>query len=66
MQDVRDTQRMQKFSIQPTDSFQNDGSVGRSERDEVHEQERGLGIRELLPFGGRLRARGKIVGLFGK
>jgi hypothetical protein len=25
-----------------------------------------LGIRELLPFGGRLRARGKIVGLFGK
>jgi len=23
-----------------------------------------LGIRELLPFGGRLRARGKIVGLF--
>src|SRR5579884_200186 len=25
-----------------------------------------LGIRELLPFGGRLRARGKIVGLVGK
>jgi hypothetical protein len=25
-----------------------------------------LGIRELLPFGGRLRARGKIVGLAGK
>lgn len=23
-----------------------------------------LGIRELLPFGGRLRARGRIVGLF--
>jgi hypothetical protein len=25
-----------------------------------------LGIRELIPFGGRLRARGKIVGLVGK
>jgi len=25
-----------------------------------------LGIRELLPFGGRLRARGKIVGLLNK
>ena len=25
-----------------------------------------LGIRELLPFGGRLRARGKIVGVVGK
>ena len=25
-----------------------------------------LGIRELLPFGGRLRARGKIVGLVSK
>jgi hypothetical protein len=25
-----------------------------------------LGIRELVPFGGRLRARGKIVSLFGK
>ena len=25
-----------------------------------------LGIRELLPFGGRLRARGKIVSLVGK
>jgi hypothetical protein len=25
-----------------------------------------LGIRELLPFGGRLRARGKVVGLVGK
>jgi hypothetical protein len=25
-----------------------------------------LGIRELIPFGGRLRARGKIVGVVGK
>jgi len=25
-----------------------------------------LGIRELIPFGGRMRARGKIVGLVGK
>jgi hypothetical protein len=25
-----------------------------------------LGIRELLPFGGRLRARGKIVNIVGK
>jgi hypothetical protein len=25
-----------------------------------------LAIRELIPFGGRLRARGKIIGLIGK
>jgi hypothetical protein len=25
-----------------------------------------LGIRELLPFGGRLRSRGKIAGMVGK
>jgi hypothetical protein len=25
-----------------------------------------LGMRELIPFGGRLRSRGKLVGLVGK
>ena len=32
----------------------------------LHDKVINLGIRELIPFGGRLRARGKIVGLVGK